>query len=292
MKILITGGNGQLASDLKRIARAQGVDIDAPGRKELDITDEAACHQYIKQSRPDIIVNAAAYTAVDKAEEEPEYADAINHQGAKNIARSCEICQIPMVHISTDYVFDGEKATPYTEDDKTAPAGVYGETKLAGEKAVRQLCSRHIILRVAWVFGFYGSNFVKTMQRLARERDVLNVVSDQKGCPTSTRAISEAILCICHTENPQWGTYHYCCKPPSNWYEFARMIIEETVSREPLKVLTLNPIASSQYPTPAKRPANSVLNCDKIARVFGVEQPDWRDELRLVVNELADERHV
>ncbi|MDH5545575.1 MAG: dTDP-4-dehydrorhamnose reductase [Gammaproteobacteria bacterium] len=293
MKILIAGGHGQLGSDLNRIAGARDYKVEAPKRSDLDITSEESINAFLNTHKFDIVVNCAAYTAVDKAESEAELAFAVNHDGAANLARACTLHGLPLVHISTDYVFNGEKSGAYVEDDVASPLGVYGESKWQGEQAIRQHCSSHLILRIAWVFGVFGHNFVKTMQRLALERDELRVVNDQYGCPSATRAVSHAIIAMAEKvlrDGGPWGTYHYSCQPSTDWYEFAREIVEETAKRQVVKVQTITPISTQEYPTPAMRPKNSVLNCDKIRQDFGISQADWREELRDVVAELEQVR--
>lgn len=292
MKLLITGGKGQLGSDFTRIARAAGHEVIALGQADGNITDSAHISQAIKQAAPDIVINAAAYTAVDKAETEVDLAYAVNRDGAANVANACAQLNIPVIHISTDYVFDGEKPIPYTEDDQSNPLGIYGKSKWEGEEAVRAATDKHLIVRIAWVFGVFGHNFVKTMQRLAREREELSVVSDQTGGPTPTRALSKALLSMAEQalqQNGPWGTYHYCGQYATCWHGFAQAIVEETSLYESLKVKKVKPITTADYPTPAKRPKNSVLECDKILRDYKIEQPDWRFELNAVIKELASQ---
>ncbi len=290
MKILIFGGAGQLGSDFQRIALSEGIDVISCDLPEVDITSESQVIQTIKHHAPDIVINAAAYTAVDKAEQEVDVAFSVNQHGAKNCALACDQCHIPLIHISTDYVFDGTQTEAYVESDQVAPLGVYGQSKWQGELAVSEHLSPHIIIRISWVFGFHGQNFVKTMQRLAREREVLKVVGDQFGCPTPTRVLSFALIKIakaCLKNNGPWGTYHYCGAPQTNWYEFATAVIEETRQYETLKVLQIKSINTEAYPTPAKRPVNSSLNCSKIAKDYGIKPAEWRAELKQVVQELC-----
>ncbi len=290
MKIVIFGGTGQLGSDFQRIAIASGLEVISCDLPEIDITAEAQVLDAVKHHSPDIVINAAAYTAVDKAEQESEIAYTVNRDGAKNCAIACQKVQIPLIHISTDYVFNGENTSPYIEADEVFPIGVYGQSKWEGEQAVRKVLEPHLIIRISWVFGFYGQNFVKTMQRLAREREDLNVVSDQVGCPTATRALSHALIKIsraCIKNAGPWGTYHYSCAPPTNWYEFAQAIIEETRQYESLKINNVNPITTEKYPTPAKRPAYTAMDCTKIKRDYAIKQVSWKEELKQVVQELC-----
>ncbi|MDH5218654.1 MAG: dTDP-4-dehydrorhamnose reductase [Gammaproteobacteria bacterium] len=288
MKFLVAGGAGQLGSDFSRIAISKGHEVVSLSSSDLDISDMDNVHTSVMQHTPDIVLNAAAYTAVDKAESESELAFRINRDGAANLAQVCSRLNIPLIHISTDYVFDGDLTRPYTEGDQANPTGVYGKSKFEGELAVREYCDNHIILRVAWVFGVYGNNFVKTIQRLARERETLKVVADQQGCPTSTRAISMALLQIVANLDKKWGTYHYVCQPATSWHGFAEAVVAETSRQESLAIKELLPITTEEYPTPATRPKNSVLDCTKIKQVFGIEQADWHEELCSVIDELAN----
>lgn len=272
MKLLITGGKGQLATALA--LKTQGVFCD---RTELDITHSAAIYQLCEKEQPDLIINTAAYTAVDKAEQESVLSFAVNREGAKCLAEVCEHTQIPLIHISTDYVFDGKNTQPYKEDDAVAPLNVYGQSKWEGEEAIRQLCSRHIILRVSGTFSAYGHNIAKTILRLAREKKPLRFVADQMTCPTPAADIAETILHIAHTckQKQCWGTYHYCSSDPTSWYEFALTLIKHAA----LDTNLVTPIAMADYSTPAKRPAYSVLDCTKIMTEFSIKPRSWRAAL-------------
>jgi dTDP-4-dehydrorhamnose reductase len=284
MKILIAGKNGQVGSCLIDILEAQTeLTFLALGREELDITDPIQVDRIVSEFQPNIIINAAAYTAVDKAEQESELANAINRDGPQNFAHAASQVNAVIIHISTDYVFDGVSAESYTESDVTAPQGEYGRSKLAGEQAVAQACPKHIILRTAWVFGEHGNNFVKTMLRLAKTRDTLGVVADQFGGPTYAGDFAKAIVTISKQiidGNKAYGTYHYSGFPHVSWHTFAEKIfeiaLEQNVFVQPIQV---NPITTLDYPTPAKRPANSRLNCDKIHNAFGIKQSDWQAAL-------------
>lgn len=291
MKLLITGAGGQLGQTLSQMASNQ-YDVIAYDRHSLDITDAKAVEGVITEIKPDCVVNAAAYTAVDKAETEKEQALAINRDGSANLAKVCAEQNIPLIHISTDYVFNGDKKTPYNEADDADPINVYGESKWAGEEAVRKTHAAHIILRVSWVFGFYGNNFVKTIQRLARERNELRVVADQQGCPTSTENISNVLLRIIEqVKQPgfeEFGTYHYCDAPDSNWHEFASAIVAETKKYETLAVENIQAITTEEFPTPAKRQSNSRMDCSKLKQVFGIERYSWQDALKKLVKELSE----
>ncbi|RPA38338.1 dTDP-4-dehydrorhamnose reductase [Shewanella frigidimarina] len=284
MKILIAGKNGQVGRCLVDLLEAQNeLTFLALGREELDITDPIQVDKIVSEFQPNIIINAAAYTAVDKAEQECELANAINKGGPQNLAHAANKVNAAIIHISTDYVFDGDSLESYTESDMTAPQGEYGRSKLAGEQAVVQACPKHIILRTAWVFGEHGNNFVKTMLRLAKTRESLGVVADQFGGPTYAGDIANAIITISKQiarDSHAYGIYHFSGFPHVNWYTFAEKIfeiaLEQNVHVQPIQV---NPITTLDYPTPAKRPANSRLNCDKIHNAFGIKQSNWQAAL-------------
>jgi dTDP-4-dehydrorhamnose reductase len=284
-KILITGAGGQVGEELANADTT--CEIIALTRSELDITHKNSVSEAVHAHQPDIIINAAAYTAVDKAEDEAKRAYAINRDGVRYLAQACAENSIPLLHISTDFVFDGEKETAYTEDDSIAPLGVYSQSKAEGEIVLRELLPEHINLRTSWVFSSTGNNFVKTMLRLGKERDQLNIVSDQQGCPTSASSISETLILIAHQylegKLMPWGTYHYSNQPVTTWYEFAQSIFAQASSIDNRPTPKLNPIPTSEYPTPARRPLNSELNCQKIEKVFGISRPDWHDELMKVL---------
>lgn len=284
MKVLVTGSNGQVGYCLVQQLRQQNADFLALDRDQLDITQRQAVWQTVSDYRPDVIINAAAYTAVDKAESEAEQAFAINRDGAAYLAEAAQQIGAAMLHISTDYVFDGQATQPYTETDATAPQGVYGQSKLAGEQAVLAACSRSIILRTAWVFGEHGHNFVKTMLRLGRERDSLGIVSDQHGAPTYAGDIAAALLHIAHHitqgKPTEYGIYHFSGKPYVSWYQFAEAIFQQAQQQGILaNTPQLLAIATPDYPTPAKRPANSCLQLDKIQQAFGISPSDWQQAL-------------
>ena len=291
MKILITGAQGQVGKELTTIANEEGFDVIAAGRADLDITEAQNVEEYISQCQPNIVINAAAHTAVDKAESEQDLAFAINQNGAENIALACNGLNIPLLHISTDYVFDGSKAEPYNEGDAVSPLGVYGNSKWQGEEVIRKNVNAHIILRVAWVFGAQGNNFVKTMLRLGKERDELSVVADQFGGPSPAKNIAQTLIELVkqyqNNKSLAWGTYHYCGKEKTTWYGFAEEIFKQANESGLLnKKIKVNPISTAEYPTPAKRPANSMLDCTKIKTTFGIDMPEWKDALKLVLTEL------
>lgn len=294
MRLLVTGANGQLGWELRRQGAARGwellgLDIVDLGQGVLDITNRSQVFDRVSRSQADLVINAAAYTAVDKAESEPLMARAVNVDGPDNLGAACAHSGIPLIHVSTDYVFDGQKKGPYLEDDDIAPLGVYGQSKAEGDDKVRERLMQHLIIRTAWVYGVYGHNFVKTILRLARERETLRIIDDQKGCPTFAADLASALLtAAAHLKNPSdhlWGTYHYCGGGETTWYGFTRKIIELAKPLLPLKIKELVPIPTEEYPTPARRPANSVLDCSKFCQIFGVKLIPWPDGLARMMQE-------
>ena len=286
-KILLFGRVGQVGWELRRTLAPLGelVVVDYP---EVDFTrPESVCAQ-IRDTAPDIIVNAAAYTAVDKAETDTTLAMQINAEAPGVMAAEAKRLGALLVHYSTDYVFDGAKTTPYVETDPTGPLGAYGRTKLAGDQAIQQSGCSHFIFRLCWVYGSRGHNFMLTMQRLAREREKLRVVRDQIGCPTTARIIAETTaLALARgadraTAEKLTGVYHLCSSGQTSWHGFASAIID-LMPAEEKKCREVEAIASSEYPTPTKRPAYSVMSCAKLEHTFGLRLPDWHDCLRLVV---------
>lgn len=283
MKVLVTGCNGQVGSSL--VAQLEGkAEVLAVDRDQLDITDEAAVTEAVAAFNPDVVINAAAHTAVDRAEEEVELSYQINRDGPRFLARAAEKAGAAMLHISTDYVFSGDEEGAYSEGDLTNPQGVYGESKLAGELAVCEACPQHIILRTAWVFGETGNNFVKTMIRLGRDRDQLGIVGDQFGGPTYAGDIAAALIVIAERfmrgESVAWGVYHYSGLPSVSWFEFASHIFEQAKAQGVIDTIpALSSITTADYPTPAKRPANSRLSMDKIETNFGIAACDWQAAL-------------
>ncbi len=288
MKLLVLGGDGQVGCELRRLAWPADYRVTAFDRGDLDITVPGAVAATVARERPDIVVNAAAYTAVDRAESEPEIAWATNCTGPANLAAACREAAIPLVHISTDYVFDGEKAGPYTEDDPVHPLGVYGASKEAGDRAVRGALPRHVILRTAWVYSAHGHNFVKTMLRLAGERPRLRVVADQIGSPTSAADLAAAIGAIVtqlNTGNSAWGTYNFAGGGRASWHGFAEAIFELAAPWRGAPPL-VEAILTADYPTAARRPKNSVLDCTRIGDAFGIVPRPWREALAEVIAEL------
>jgi dTDP-4-dehydrorhamnose reductase len=288
MRILVAGGHGQVGRALAQLGKEQGLDLIALSRSELNITDAVSISAAFNKHHPELLINAAAYTAVDKAESEPELAYAINAKGVGLLAEACAKSNIPMLHISTDYVFDGTKATPYTEMDQVNPLSVYGKSKEAGERILREKLNQHIILRTSWVFGEHGNNFVKTIVRLAKEREELNVVADQLGGPTSSEAIAEVLLHISSRFRfdleSKWGTYHFCQKPYVSWYEFAKSIIEDSINTRAIDhPVRVNPILSKDYSSAARRPKNSKLKTQKLTENFNFSIKDWYSYSKKVI---------
>ena len=283
-RILITGGSGQIGHCLK--AQLEGcAELSVPDSSALNIADRRSVRQAVETFRPDYIINAAAYTAVDKAESDAERAFAVNRDGAHHLAEAAEAAGAAMLHISTDYVFDGAGGAPYDEAAPTVPPNIYGASKLAGEQAVLAACRRVVVMRTSWVFGAHGQNFVKTMLRLGHERDSLGIVADQYGAPTAAADITAALITILRRHTPDQlaeraGIYHYCGSPYASWFEFAETIFAEAAAQGVLaKIPAVKPIATADYPTPAKRPADSRLDCGKIRAVFGIRPCDWHSAL-------------
>lgn len=283
MSILVTGAGGQVGKEL--VGRAGTRKLTGLDRASLSITDESAIIAAIKSSGARVLINAAAYTAVDKAESEQAAAFAVNRDGSAALARACAQAGIPLLHLSTDYVFDGTQAEPYLESAPAAPIGAYGLSKWEGEQAIRAALPQHLIVRVAWVFGQYGANFVRTMLRLGRERSELRVVADQRGAPTHAGAIAEMLLGLADRilagETLSWGTYHYTGAPVTTWHGFAEAIFDEALALGMLEKKPLvHAITTADYPTPAKRPANSALDMTQARARLNLQPAPWRDGLR------------
>lgn len=287
MRVLLTGVNGQVGWELQRTLAPLG-EVIAADRSRLDLADTAGIRRSVDAVAPDLIVNPAAYTAVDKAESEPDLVSAINAAAPGELALAAAARGIPLVHFSTDYVFDGKKSGAYSETDAPNPLGVYGATKLAGEQAIQRAGVSHLILRTSWVYGLRGRNFLLTMQRLARERDSLAVVDDQFGAPTWSRMIAEATALVV----ARWldradpaatsGIYHLSCGGRTSWHGFTAAILAHLANGDE-KLARLTAIPTAGYPTPAARPANSQLDCARLATTFGVRLPDWETALALCV---------
>lgn len=293
--IFVAGATGQVAQALVEAARRRDVPLVAYGRPLIDLERLEGLGAAVVATRPVAVVNAAAYTAVDKAEGEPERAFAINRDGAAALARAAAVLGVPFVHLSTDYVFDGAKDAPYVESDPTGPAGVYGRSKLEGEQAVLAAHEKAIVLRTAWVYGPHGNNFVRTMLRLAGERDGLRVVDDQRGSPTAAPDIAEGILSILDVvERSGWqrefaGVYHLAGTGETTWCGFARAIMAEAAARG-ARAVPVEAIGTADFPTPARRPANSRLDTTRLAEVFGVRLPPWHDSLADTLDRLIGAR--
>ena len=294
MKILVLGCKGQLGRCLNDQLTNTDHEIMYTSREQIDIADFEVTKSKILEFSPGLIINATAYTAVDKAEENLETADLINHLAVRNIANICNQLGCWLIHVSTDYVFDGNSNVPYKEDDQTNPQGAYGETKLKGELEIQASGCKHIIIRTAWVFSEYGNNFLKTMLRLGAERDELSIVGDQVGCPTYAQDIARSVVEIVPQLNSQEynGIYHYCGDKPCSWYDFANAIFDQAMTNNSKIPSIVNSIETSAYPTPAKRPAFSVLNCSKIENNFGVHASNWRDGIGQVISKLKLENPV
>lgn len=285
--ILLIGSNGQLGQELQQTLKAYDGLITAD-RAQIDLTQPDTIRRVISETQPQLIINAAAYTAVDKAESEPELATAVNAIASQLLAQTAHPLGAFLIHVSTDYVFDGRQSYPYRETDPTNPLSVYGQTKLAGEQAIQEFCPNHLILRTAWVYGTHGkSNFVKTMLRLGAEREEIRVVADQIGSPTWAKDIAQTITQLIPQLSPEIsGIYHYTNSGVASWYDFAIAIFEEAqLLGFPLKIQRVIPITTPEYPTPAHRPAYSVLSCAKISAVLGTHPPHWRQELRQMLAE-------
>ena len=292
MKILLTGKNGQVGFELNKKLSILG-EVIATDRNALDIADPDKIRAYVDQVKPDIIINAAAYTAVDKAESEPELAYQINVIAPQVLAEKAAELNITLIHFSTDYVFDGSKKEPYVEADQINPQSVYGKTKCEGEEKVRAH-SKHIILRTSWVFGSHGNNFLKTILRLIYHKESLNIVADQWGSPASSSMLADVTLKIIDTtlnnkNFNNYGTYHVTNEGETNWYEYADLIANEAIKLN-LKIKCkpdhMHPILTSEYPTAALRPLNSRLNTDKLKKTFMLELPNWESEVKKVLKEL------
>ncbi|MCA2375569.1 MAG: dTDP-4-dehydrorhamnose reductase [Agrobacterium sp.] len=293
MRLAVTGKNGQVVSALQALASAE-LEIVALGRPELDLAQPETVLTALREANPDVVISAAAYTAVDKAESEPDIAFAVNRDGARAVAQAASDLGIPIIHLSTDYVFDGTKATAYVESDPTGPTSIYGRSKLEGERAVSEATDNYAVLRTAWVYSEYGNNFVKTMLRLSENRDELNVVADQFGCPTSANDIATAIVTIARklaqdSSARLRGVFHLSGTGETNWANFAKQIFAFSAENGG-KSMIVNDITTEQYPTPARRPANSQLDCSKLEEVYGIRLPSWQTSTRAVVTALAQSK--
>lgn len=279
MKVLITGTQGQVDTSVQALGDARGIEVVRLGLPDIDLSKPETLAGPIRAARPDVIISSAAYTAVDKAESEPDLAQAINGDAPGELARIAATLGVPILHLSTDYVFAGDKDGAYTEDDTPAPQSVYGATKLAGEEAIRAATPDHVILRTAWVYSPYGNNFVKTMLRLGETRDEVSVVADQRGCPTYAPEIARALLTVAERvardRDPALrGTFHLTGSGETTWAGFAEAVFAGSAARSG-RTVTVNPITTNDYPTPARRPANSRLDGSRLLRVYGLQLDPW-----------------
>ncbi|MEZ9590426.1 dTDP-4-dehydrorhamnose reductase [Vibrio breoganii] len=286
MRVLVTGCNGQVGYCLVEQLK-DNVELLAVDRDELDITSRDAVFSIVTEFKPDFIINAAAHTAVDKAEEQIDSSYAVNCDGPKHLAEASKSIGGSILHISTDYVFAGNKQGEYCESDETGPLGIYGKSKLAGEHAIANANGKHVILRTAWVFGEHGNNFVKTMLRLAKDRGALSIVGDQCGGPTYAGDIAKALISIMHElegkeRDKRYGTYHFSGTPHVSWCEFAEVIFAEGLNKSLIQMPEVTSITTDMYPTPAPRPANSRMNCQKIKNAFNIEESDWQLALKRI----------
>jgi dTDP-4-dehydrorhamnose reductase len=294
MRFLLLGGTGQVGGEFCALALPKGIEVIAPHRGEIDLADPSAIVRMIAAQRWSAVINAAAYTDVDRAETEEPIAFALNAGAPSRLAAETARRGIPLVHISTDYVFDGRKGAPYVEQDQTAPLNAYGRSKLAGELGVRSANPRHVILRTSWVYSPFRKNFVKTILRLAAERERLTVIADQRGCPTAARDIARACLqiairCASEPQRAAYGIYHFAGAGEASWFEFASTIVEmaaHQLGRHPQVV----PIRTSEYPTSAVRAADTRLDCAAVMREFGVEPRPWRQGLAEAINQLLSNK--
>ena len=291
MKILVIGSKGQLGHELLIQGNNSGYEILPADLPDIDITDKTQVKHRLEKYRPSFIVNAAAYTNVDKAETEQNLAFVVNRDGPANLAEICARFKVPLIHISTDFIFDGKKSSPYIESDPAAPLSIYGKSKEQGENEVRSRLKKHIILRTAWLYGVHGQNFVKTMLKLGKEKEVISVVADQFGSPTSAADLAEATLNIIskikHSSDIKWGTYHYCGHGITTWHKFAEEILNLASQYISIKTTNVKPISTAEYPTKAIRPPFSALDCGLIKMNFGIILKPWQDSLKTVIRQLC-----
>lgn len=291
MRLFVAGWQGQLARSIVEAATARDdVQACAMGRPALDLCEQPTILRALEKERPDVVINTAAFTAVDEAESRPNDAHMLNCEGARRLARAAANLGVPIIHLSTDYVFDGSKLEPYVEDDPTSPANIYGETKLFGERGVAEANPMHIVARTSWVHSPFGKNFVKSMMALAKTRSELSVVDDQVGSPTYAPHLAAAILDIAAKAKPGnrgWGVYHVAGGGETSWHGLAGAVFSQMAERG-RDVPEVHAIPSADYPTPAARPANSRLNCEKVREVFGVSLPAWEEGVRLCVDRLLE----
>ena len=290
MRVLLTGGSGQVGTAIQRAAPA-GMEVVAPSSREFDVSDGPTVERWVARVRPEVLINTAAYTAVDRAEDENDRAWAVNAMGAENVAKACAANRSYLIQLSTDYVFDGAEAGAYREEDVTNPLNVYGRSKRAGEVAALRECASALVLRLGWIFSETGQNFVKTILRLARERGALSVVNDQWGTPTSAESVADTVFraVLRRAERtPLVGVYHFASRPVTTWFQFACEIVTTARALGALEGdIPLTPIDSRTFGARASRPARSVLDSTQLCRALGVEPPDWRQDLRSIIGRLA-----
>jgi dTDP-4-dehydrorhamnose reductase len=287
MRLLIIGSKGQLGSEMVRACKTSALSFLALDLPKFDITDLPCVEKTIADFNPSIVINASAYTNVDDAEINPEIAFSVNRDGPVNLAICCVKQKTPLIHISTDYVFNGSKGQPYNESDPVSPLGIYGKSKEEGESRLRSILKQHIILRTSWLYGVTGNNFVKTMLRYGKEKKVLKVVSDQYGCPTSATDLADAVVDISRqiSQSPKiiWGTYHYCGLGITTWHKFSKKIFEIASQYQSYKVSRVEAITTAEYPTRAIRPQFSALDCSLIKKHFGVTIKPWQESLQKTI---------
>ncbi|MGY3802543.1 dTDP-4-dehydrorhamnose reductase [Pigmentibacter ruber] len=295
MSLIITGSTGQVGTELVNFCTKNNIEFRSFG-SDLDITNkELVRKEFAKIKSESVVANCAAYTAVDKAEEEHELAFVVNYHGIENLATICKELNIPIIHLSTDYIFSGEEIAPYSENCIPKPINTYGMSKLKGEEILQEIWSKHIILRTSWVFSQFGNNFVKTILKLALQRENLSVVDDQIGCPTPAFGLAETIVSIYKqilNGNERWGIYNYCGFPSTTWFHFADQVIKSSAEFMELKIKELRKIPSEEYITKAKRPKNSVLLHEKIEKEFNIPPPDWKKHLVEILYALSRESKV
>lgn len=294
MRMLITGAHGQLGREIIDLMQSKGCPVQAPPEDDLDITDPKKIDHVISHLRPDLVINTAAYTQVDQAETQTDLAFKVNKNGCTNLAHACARTRIPLIHISTDYVFDGQKGTPYVESDPISPLGVYGRSKAEGEIEIKSILKEHIILRTSWLYGFHGQNFVKTMLNLATSKKEIRVAADQFGSPTNAADLARTILNLgirIQTKSKiYWGTYHYCGQGVISWHIFAEKIMELIRLIGGKRTARVLPVSTADYPTPAQRPVYSALDCSRIQKHFGIDLQPWQKSLEITIRKLLAAR--
>lgn len=293
MKIFLIGSQGQLGWELFRQGKELGFEIKDVDRPQFDITDPDQVTNIISDFEPSLVINSAAYTNVDGAETQKDLAFLVNRDAPAHLAELCSSAGIPLIHFSTDYVFNGEKDVPYKETDTVSPLNIYGQSKLEGEISIRSRLNKHIIIRTSWLYGIHGQNFVKTMLSLGKEKESIQVVADQFGSPTNAADLSESVLTIVSTiqnrAKIQWGTYHYCGQGITSWYGFSKAIFDIAKKISPLKIQHVEPVSSNSFASKSSRPAFSALDCERIKKHFCIHTKPWRQSLNIMINRLFNE---